>query len=162
MLSPNARLVEQAKIVQGLSPITPSSSTPDQVSLKNYHRMTVVISVNNATSVTGSAIALQQRTSVGGTPKALAFARMWANADISAGDTLTETTVVSDTFTTLATDNADAVYVIEITPDMLDIENEYDVVNVTTGDAANTVLSVVYLLWPAKFAGATPPTAVTD
>lgn len=163
MLTETARLVEQAKIVQGLTPITPSSATPDYVSMKGYKKLTAIISVNNATTVTGSAITLKQaKTVAGGSEKALAFAKMHANADISSSDALTETAVTSDTFTTLTTNNADAMYVVEVDAADLDVANGFDCVRVGAGDAANTVLSVVYILWPARYGKATPASAIVD
>jgi len=163
MISANAALIEQAKIVVGLAPITPSTSTPDMVSLKNYNRACCIIAVDNATVVTGSAITLNQATAVANTAgKALAFTKMYANADISASDTLVETAVTSNTFTTLTTNNANALYVIEVTEDMLDAANGFDCFNVLTGNAVNTALSVVYVLFPAKYAKATPPSSIVD
>ena len=146
MLSANSYLHEVVKPVTGLAPILPSSSTPDYVSLKNVLRMTVIILCNNATTVTGSAITLKQATSVAGTgEKALEFEKMFANADTDAGDALTETSVVSDTFTTGAVNDKNTMYVVDITPDMLDLANDFDCVRVGTGDAVASVLSVQYL-----------------
>lgn len=163
MISANAALHEQAKIVLGLAPITPSTSTPDMVSLKNYNRASCIIAVDNATVVTGSAITLNQATAVGNTSgKALAFSKMYANLDISASDTLVETTVTSNTFTTLTTNNANAMYVIDVTEDMLDVANGFDCFNVLTANAVNTAISVTYILYPAKYGKATPPTAIVD
>lgn len=163
MISPNVALHEQAKIVLGLAPIAPSTSTPDMVSLKNYYRASVIIAVDNAATVTGSDITLNQATAVANTAgKALAFDKVYANLDISATDTLVETAVTSNTFTTLATNNANALYVIDVTQDMLDVDGGFDCFNVLTGDAVNTVLSVTYILYPARFGKATPPSAITN
>jgi hypothetical protein len=156
-------LVEQTKIVTGLAPITPSTSTPDYVSLKGYDRMTAIIVADNGTPVTGSAITLKQATAVAGTgEKALAFTKQWANADTGASDALTETAVTSNTFTTATTADKNLLYVLEVMPEDLDQVNNFDCVRVGTGDAANTVLSVLYILWPAKHARSTPLTAITD
>lgn len=150
----NANLIEQAHIVTGLAPIVPSSSTPDYVSLKNFERLTVIIVADNATSVTGSAITLKQASVVAGSDeKALAFDTMYANEDTAAGDTLTETAVTSDTFTTDDTDNKNLLYVIEVKAEDLDIANGFDCVRVGAGDAAASVIGVVYILWGAKYAG---------
>lgn len=146
MLTANQYLHEVVKPVAGLAPITPSTSVPDYVSLKNVLRMTVIVLVDNATTVTGSAITLKQANAVAGTnEKALAFDKMFANIDTGAGDTLTETAVVSDTFTTDATNDKNLMYVIDITPEMLDLANDFDCVRVGTGDATAAVLSVQYL-----------------
>lgn len=158
----NAKLVERSKVVTGLAPITPSTSTPDYVSLKNVNRMTAIITVDNGTVVTGSAITLKQASAVANTgEKALAFAYVHANTDTGAGDTLTETAVTSNTFTTDTTNNKNLMYVIDVDPATLDVANGFDCVRVGTGDAANCVASVVYIL-DMKYQKATPPATITD
>lgn len=157
----NALLSEQAKIVTGFAPAVPSSSTPDYVSLKNYEKLTVIIIADNATSVTGSAITLKQATAVAGSgEKALAFDTMYANEDTAAGDTLTETAVSSDTFTTDDTDNKNLLYVIEVDAEDLDTENGFDCVRVGTGNAAASAIGVIYILWGQRYS--TQPSAIVD
>lgn len=157
------RLVETTKIVQALAPQIPSTSTPDRVSLKDYGRATVVISALNATTVTGSDIALEQSTAVDGTAKkTLAFDKVWLNNDTAATDTLVETAVVSDTFTLDATDSKLILAVIEINAEELDTNNDFDVIGVTTGDATAQDLSVVYHLHDARYKQVTPPSAILD
>lgn len=163
MISPNAALFEQAKFVWGAGPIVPSTTTPDYVSLKNYCRALILIAVRNTTTVTGSAVSLRQATDVGDTAgKTLAFDKVWANLDTTATDTLVETAVSSNTFTTDATNSITAMYCIDIKPEMLDIANNFDCFRAVTGNATNATLSVTYILYPAKFGKATPPTAITD
>jgi hypothetical protein len=163
MISPNAMLIEQAKLVWGAGPQVPSSTTPDYVCLKNYLRAAVLINVRNTTTVTGSAITLRQASDVSDTGgKTLAFDKVWANLDTTASDTLVETAVTSNTFTTDATNNITAMYVIDVKPEMLDIANGFDCFRAGTGDATNATLAVTYLLYPAKYGKATPPTAITD
>lgn len=163
MMNPNALLVEQAKIVQGVGPVVPSSTVPDYVSLKNYHKLTVVISALNGTTVTGSAITLLQAQAVANTgEKALAFTKVYANTDTANSDTLTETAVTSNTFTTNATNSRSLLYVIEVDPASLDTANGFDCVRLGTGNGVNTTVSGVYVLWPAKYGQATPPAAITD
>ena len=163
-MSANALFIENVKVVTGLAPILPSSSTPDYVSLKGHHKFTAIIVVDNAATVTGSAITLKQATDVAATAeKALAFATMHANIDTAASDTLVLTTVTSDTFTTTTVDNKNAIYVVEVEASDLDINGGFDCVRVGTGNATAAVLSVTYILWPAKYgAGAASPTALTD
>lgn len=159
------RQIDKGKFVAGLCPITPSTSTPDYVSLKHYGHLTAVILVDNATTVTGSAITLKQATAVAGTSeKALAFATVWANTDIDAGDTLTETAVSSNTFTTDATNNKNLMYVIEVDAADLDVANGFDCVRVGTGNATAAVVSVLYFLSQPNYAGsaASLPSAIVD
>lgn len=157
----NARLIETCKPVIGLDPVVPSSSTPDYVSLKNYQRMTIIVLVKNATTVTGSAITVKQATAVAGTgEKAVSFTKMFANIDTAAGDTLTETAVSSDTFTTDATNSKNLMYVIEIDPATLDVAGGFDCVRAGTGNATAATVTVLYLLWGARFS--TMPSAIVD
>jgi len=159
----NSNLAERYKFVSGLAPITPSTSTPDYVSMKNYSHLTVVILCDNATTVTGSAITMKQATAVAGTSeKALAFTTMRANEDTGATDTLVVTAVTSNTFTTDATDAKNLMYVIEIDDSQLDNANSFDCVRVGTGDTTAQIVAVTYILSGASYGGVTPPTAITD
>lgn len=158
-----SKLVETAKIVQGLAPITPSSSTPDYVSMKDASKLTIIIDVDNGSTVTGAAITLKQATAVAGTgEKELAFTKMWANTDTGASDTLVETAVTSNTFTTGTTDTKNLQYVIEVDAADLDTDNGFDCVRLGTGDGANMVLSATYILHGQRYPQATPPAAITD
>lgn len=162
-ISANARLVEQAKIVTGLAPILPSSSTPDYVSLKGYERMTAIIVVDNATIVTGSAITVKQATTVAaGGEKPVAFDEVFANIDTGASDALVPTAVVANTFTTDSTDAKNLMYVIEITADMLDIANDFDCVRIGAGDATAAIVAIIYILGPANDGKTTPLSAIVD
>ncbi len=157
------RLIDRIKPVTGLAPIAPSTSTPDYVSLKNFGRITIVITCDNATTVTGSAITLKQATAVAGTgEKALSFDKMWANEDTAASDTLTETAVSSDTFTTDATDNKNLLYVIEVDASSLDIENGFDCIRAGTGDTTAQDVCVMYYLHDARYNDAIADSAITD
>lgn len=146
-MNPNLKLTDMALPVTALAPTTPSSSVPDYVCLKNFNRLTVVITVDNAATVTGSAITLKQAQAVANTgEKALAFSTMLANTDTGAADTLTATAVTSNTFTTNNTDNKNLLYVLDVRPEDLDLANSYDCVRLGTGNATNTVLSAMYFL----------------
>lgn len=146
--------LDMGHVITGLAPITPSSSTPDYVSLKGYDRMVAVIIADNGSTVTGSAITLKQASDVSATgEKALEFDTMYANIDTGAASTLTETAVTSDTFTTDTTDAKNLLYVIDVPLDNLDTTNGFDCVRVGTGNAANTVLSVIYILYSSKYSG---------
>lgn len=159
------RLVDSAKVVQALAPIVPSSAAPRWVSLKDYQHVSVVINVRNATTVTGSAIALQQATAVAGTgAKTLALASAWRNLDTATagGDTLAEFTVSSDTFTTDATNSKDLLYVIEFDTAQLDTNGGFDCFRVTAGNGTAATVGITYILSNPRYASQTPPTAITD
>jgi hypothetical protein len=165
MIHLNAALAEQTKIVLACAPaaLTTTAGDGDYVSMKGYDRLSIIIAVDNATTVTGGAITLIQAKEVAGTTtKALAFAGYWANTDTGAADTLTYTAATSDTFTTSTTDNKNQLFVIEVTADMLDGAAGYDCVRVDSASMANAVGSIVYILRGARYAGTTPLAAITD
>lgn len=160
------KLTDKAKIVFG-SPIIGALATTngdcDYVSLKGFERMTIVIAVDNATTVTGGAVTLKQATDVAGTSeKALGFSTMWANTDAAAGDTLTETAVTSDTFTTSTTDNKNLLYVIELDAADLDVANGFDCVRVDVLSMANAVGFVQYILHGSRYSSPVATSAITD
>jgi len=159
----NAELADLVKLVTGLAPITPSSSTPDYVSLKGYDRCSIIIMGDNAADVTGSAITLLQATAVAGTSeKALAMTTQKANSDTAASDTLTATAVTSNTFTTTTTNNKNFLHVIDVKAADLDVANNFDCIRVGTANAVNTVISVLYALYPARHASPAAVAAITD
>lgn len=164
-ISINAALAEQAKVVMGCAPaaLTGAAGDGDFVSLKNYRRCSIVIAVLNGMDVTGGAVTLIQAKEVAGSnTAALAFTKMWANTDTDDSDTLVETAVTNNTFTTDTTNSKKLLYVIEVTSEMLDVANGYDCIRVDVASMANAVASVVYILDGARYGGTTPPTAITD
>jgi hypothetical protein len=159
----NSQLADLAKIVAGLGPVAPSSSTPDYVSLKNYDRATIVIQGLNGTTVTGSAITLLQATSVAaGGEKALPFSTVMANTDCAAGDTLAAAAVSSNTFTTTNTNSKQFMYVIDVKASDLDVANGFDCIRAGTANAVNSTISVTYILHPARYSSPAAVAAITD
>jgi hypothetical protein len=148
------RFVDAEKLVVALHGIVPSSSSPKWVSLKDFAHVTAIISFKNATTVTGSAIGLAQATAVAGTgTKVLAFTEMWANIDDAASVAITRTAVVSNTFTTDATNSKTGFYIIEVDTDSLDRDNGFDCFQVTTGNATAATIEVSYILRGARYEG---------
>jgi hypothetical protein len=163
MINSNALLCEQAAIVTGLAPIAPSSSVPDYVSLKAHQKCTIIITQDNGTGPTGSAITLLQASAVANTgEKALAFTFVHKNIDTGASDVLTNTAVAANTFTTDNTADKNSIYVIEVDGSNLDTANSFDCVRLGTANATNSVVSAVYVLWPGKYNKAVKATAITD
>lgn len=160
------KLTDVAKFVYG-SPIIGALATTngdcDYVSLKNYSGITILLAVDNATTVTGGAITLKQATAVAGTgEKTLGFTKMYANLDTAAGDTLTETAVASNTFTTDTTDNKNLLYVIEIDAADLDVANGFDCVRVDSLLMAAAVGFVGYILHGSRYSSPLAVPAITD
>lgn len=146
-------LTDKIQIVEAFAPGTPSSTTPDYISLKNVQELEVLIVADNGSTVTGSAVTLHQATAVAGTGvKALAFDRYYANIDTAAGDTLTEATATSNTFTTDTTNAKNLMYRIPVDVSTLDTANGFDCFRVGLGNAANTVIAAYYIITP-KYGG---------
>jgi hypothetical protein len=157
---------DKLHVVEGLAPATPSTSTPDYVSLKNALAVEVLVHVKNGTTVTGSAITLKQASAVAGTgEKALAFNWVWVKSDTAAADApWTKTAVTSNTFTTLTTNSKNAFYRIPVDPASLDLANDFDCLRAGTGDAVNTTVTVLYLMQFKDGAGnaTSYPSAIID
>jgi hypothetical protein len=159
------QLVHQNKILNAYGPATPSTAVPQYVSLKNYNHLTIILNVLNATTVTGSAVTLNQATAVAGTSaKALAFTKVYRNLDCAAGDTLSEAAVTSNTFTTLTTNSKRAQYVIEVDAESLDMDNGFDCLQVALADATAATITATYVLSGCRHAGnvAVLPSAIAD
>lgn len=160
-MSLNTNLAEVAKPIFALAAVVPSTSTPTYVSLKDYQRLAIIIAVKNATTVTGSAITLKQATAVAGTSeKALAFTSAYRNIDTGAADALASFAVASNTFTTDNTNSKNLMYVIDVDPASLDSANGFDCVRAGTGDATAATVTVLYLLYGARYSAM--PAAITD
>lgn len=161
-MSLNGRLDEQIYPVVAAAGLLLTSTLGDttMVSMKNYRKLTIVISIADGTTVTGSTITLKQAKTIAGSgEKPLSFSRMLANTDYAASKTMTETAVVSDTFTTQTTNSKDSLYIIEVNSEMLDAANGFDCVRLDgTGHAATSSRGVVvlYLLSGARYSGASP------
>lgn len=160
------KLTDIAKFVQG-SPIIGALATTngdcDYVSLKGYERCTIFITVDNATTVTGGAFTLKQDTTVAGTgEKPLAFSKMYANIDTGASDTLVETAVVNNTFTSDTTDNKNLMYVIEVNADDLDVAGGFDCIRVDVLLMASAVGQVSYILSGPRYASPLAIPAITN
>lgn len=159
----NAKLTENAAVIDMFPPATPSSAAPKWVSLKNFERASIVIIAANGSGVTGSAVALSQATTVTGTSaKTLGFSTVDADTDTGSSDAFTATAVASNTFTTDATNSKNLKYVIEVKNTDLDVANGFDCFRVTLGNAVNTTVSAVAILREPRYADATEPTAVAN
>ncbi len=159
------RLIDTTKIVTGIAPVAMATTAgdADYVSMKGFQHLAIVLSVKNATTVTGCAVTLKQASAVAGTgEKALAFDKVWVNTDAGASDTLVETAVTSNTFTTDTTNSKDLLYVMEIEADDLDVANSFDCVRLDGLLMAAAVGSVTYILSGSRYASGLAVSAITD
>lgn len=159
------RLIDEVKFVTGCPPaaLTGAAGDGDYISMKNYTNLSIVIQVDNGSTVTGGAISLKQATAVAGTgEQPLGFSKMFANIDAGASDDLVETVVSGDTFTTDTTNNKNLMYVIDVQDTDLDIVDGYDCVRIDVASMANAIGSVTYILSGAKEKPANTVSAITD
>lgn len=160
------KLSDKAKFVYASPGLVAGATTGgdcDYVSLKGYSGATIVIMVDNATTVTGGAVTLKQATAVAGTSeKALVFADYLANTDVGAADTLVVTAATSNTFTTDATNDKNQLFVIEVDAADLDVANGFDCIRVDVASMANAVEGVLYILHGARAASPIAVSAITD
>lgn len=157
------RLTDKVKIVTGCPPalLTTAAGDGDYISLKGYRKCTIVLSILNATTVTGGAVTLLQATAVAGTSaKALSFSTALRNIDCAASDALTAFTVSSDTFTTDVTNSKQLLYVIDVDASSLDVANSFDCLRVDVAGSVASVGSAMYFLHPQRYSSA--PSAITD
>jgi len=157
-------LVEGMKRVAGMSAAVATTSTtvPRYISMKGYRKCAIVLDILNGTTVTGSAITVQQATAVAGTSaKALAFTKMHSNIDTATLDLLAVQTVAANTFTTDTTNAKNLMYVIDVDASQLDRAGGFDCLRVACATSVNTLTFVVtYHLYGALYLPA--PTAITD
>jgi hypothetical protein len=153
----NSALLDRADIINLFGGVAPSSATVQRFSMKNAQRATIIITQNKGAG-NGAAIALKQAKEVDDNPvleKVLSFTkarRSLANGTQAAPvNNWTEFTVSGDTFTTDATNGTRDIYAIDITPEMLDIANDFDVVELEIGNAASNVMSAIVILEGARY-----------
>lgn len=158
----NGTLHEHFKVVTGFPPA--ASGTSDYVSLKNAGGVTAIAILDNATSVTGSTLTMTQAQAVAGTnaKPITSGTHSYQNIDTGAGDTLSAATTSSGVITTDTTDNKNLMYIFEVPASALDIANGFDCFSLVNASGSSTVIGIVYILWPMRYAAANPPTAITD
>lgn len=156
-------LYEDYKIVQAFEPKTTNTAiTGDYVTLKDTITAAVVV---NLTQAVGHAtqISLFQAQDVSGTgAKALiSEVPIWANEDVSSGDSLLrQSDGISYTVTNTAKNK---LVVFHVDPAKLDINNGYCCLNVRVGASTQaTNFACGEFILEMKYGQADPPSAIVD
>lgn len=162
-MSAKFTLPQEAKIVQALAPAADAAGrTSPYVSLKNAGKAYVKAHITQGNAAT-ILLTILQATAVAGTgSKVLANAvPIWVNQDADAGDTLTRGTDAVN-FTTSAA-LANKMVLFEIDPALLDVNNGFDCIAVSTGasNAANITQAEI-ILTSLRYPQSTPPSARVD
>lgn len=156
-------LAQQTKIVEALAPAADAAGrSSDIVSLKNAGKAFVLVALTQGNAAT-VALSLMQAQDVAGTGgKAVANAvPIWSNLDTAASDTLVRRSDAVSYITDAAVKNKQVVF--EVDPALLDVENGFDCLYVTTG--ASNVANITqgtFILTDLRYAQGTPPSAIID
>lgn len=169
MTAPNSLFVERNQIASGFVPVDMRSGAPtsDIVSMKNYNRCTIVFFKAAGTNGDDPTITVTQKTAVGGTTsKAVDFTRVdKKQGTLTAVGTFTKVTQsAGNTFTHADLAENQAIVVIDITGDMLDVDNGYDCIQASVGDVGtNAQLGcLLYILSEPRYATDPLPSALVD
>lgn len=165
----NARLVEWAQIVPAIMPVdlAGGANAGDWVSMENFERCAVVLFKAAGVAGDDPIFKLQQATAVAGTgAKDLLFTDIYKKqgADLTAVGTFTKVTQAAATSYVDATSaELQAMYVVEITSDMLDVANRFDCIQLSVADVGAGGAQIgcaFYILYPAAVSPA--PSAIID
>ena len=160
------KLVESAQIVAGFVPLDlQTQRDADWVHLRDFNHLTVLFYKGTGTDGDDPIVTLQQATdNAGAGAMTLTFTEIWRKqgADVQAVGQFTKTTQAAAATYTNTDGHQQAIWVLEIDADMLDVDGGFKYVRVTLNDTgANAQLGcVLYVLTEARFAEATPPSAL--
>lgn len=164
----NASLAAQVNFCTGFVPIDmqAGANTGDWVSLKGYERCSIILFKAAGTAGDDPTITVQQASDVSGTgAKALNFTRLHIKqGTLTSVGTYTETTqTAANTYTNDTLAESQAIIVIDIKGEDLDVDNGFDCVRLTVADVgSNAQLGcALYALWGARYEG-TLASAIVD
>jgi hypothetical protein len=158
------------QVVMAIVPVDSQTgaNNGDWVSMKDFHRCTVL--VIKAAGVAGDdpVITLKQATDVSGAgAKALTFTRVDSKVgtQTSIGAWTANTQAAANTYTDLVSAESQGIFAIDIKSEDLDVNNSFDCVQLSvpdTGAAGAQLLTAVYILRGARYNGAGLPSAIVD
>jgi hypothetical protein len=162
------RLCENGQIVIGGVPIDLASAgiTGDYVSLKLYKHVAIVFQKGAGASGEDPTITLYQATTVaGGSAKVLTFTDIYVKqgASMAAIGTFTKTTqTAASTYTSATAGEEEAVWVVEIDADELDVDGGFDCIRADISDVGSTsqIGNLLYVLTEPRYAAETMPSAI--
>lgn len=153
----NLRLVDFAEIVSIIQPVDLNAgvNNGDYVNVKNYQRVTFIVSANNGTAANDLTVTLQQATDAAGTgAKALNFTEIYEKEGTSLASVeqfTKQTQSAANTYTSGTNGENELLYVLDVAPETLDIDNDFDWVTVNLNQVgAAKVGSVIAILHGPK------------
>ena len=160
------KLVENAQLVAGFVPLDlQTQRDADWVCLADFNHLTVIFFKGTGTDGDDPVVTLEQATTnAGAGAKALTFTEIWRKqaADVQTVGQFTRTTQSASDSYTNTDGHQQAIWVLEIDADMLDVDGGFDHVRVTLGDTGtNPQLGcVLYVLTEPRYAEAVPPSVL--
>lgn len=170
----NALGAEVMQIVPAIMPVDlfTAANNGDWVSLKNYHRCTIVVLASAATgSPSGDiTLTLQQATAVAGTGAkdltVIARADHKEGAALTAvGQYSTTTQTAAATFTITGNGDKQNLYLVDVLPEDLDVDNSFDCLRVNIAKATSEKIGCAfYILREPRYAADATllPSAIAD
>lgn len=154
----NLHFLDKVDIVSGIVPIDIGSArSSDTVTLKNYGRCAVVFHKAAGSASEDPTITLLQATSIApSSAKALNFTTLYyKQGTLSSVGTWTKVTqTAANTYTNATASENEAVWVIDIKAEDLDVDNGFDCVQVTIADAGsvNQLAALTFILHEPRYA----------
>lgn len=164
----NRHILEKVDIVSGIVPINIGSArTGDTISMKNWGRCAIVFFKAAGSASEDPTITVEQAINI--TPssaKALTFTRIDTKQGTltSVGTWTTTTQSAAGTYTNTTASENEAIWVVDIKAEDLDVDNGFDCLRVTIADAgsANQIAAVLYILHEPRYAVAGGVSAIAN
>lgn len=161
------KFLENATIVSGITPVNlaGAANTGDFVNLSQYGRCVIVAQKGIGTAGEDPVLTLEQATDAAGTGvKALNFTEIWSKVGTQTGiAAFTKTAqAAANTFVDAASAEAEAVFVLEVRAEQLDVNGGFTHLRLSIPDVgvAAQIGGVLYLLLDPKTGGASLPSAI--
>lgn len=170
-MSLNQHILEKMQIVAGIIPINlaTGANDGDWVSMKNFGRCAVVVFKGAGVDPEDPVIKVEQATVVAGSDaKALTFTRIDVIAASPAltalGVFTTATQSAANSYSTSTLAENQAIAVIDIKAEDLDIDGGFDCIRVRIADVGTTsqIGCALYLMHEPRYASATLPSVIVD
>lgn len=138
----NQHILDKIDLVSGIVPINLGSArSSDVMSLKNFHRVAIVFFKAAGSASEDPTLTVLQASSVApSNAKALNFTEIWTKqGTLTSVGTWTKTTqAAGNTYTNTSASENEAIWVIDIQTDALDVDGGFDCIQVTIADAGST------------------------
>lgn len=154
----NQHILDKVDIVSGIVPIDIGSArTGDTITMKNYGRCAIVFFKAAGSASEDPTVTVEQAVSIApSSAKALTFTTIYTKQGTltSVGTWTKVTQAAAGTYTNATASENQAIWVIDIKAEDLDVDNGFDCIRVTIADAGsvNQLAAVLYILHEPRYA----------